>query len=83
MIEFLRDVAQRGIALSARNIGARIPPITLRTAGSMSPMGRLRRTSRELDLLDPLVEPRDLLEEEVAMCNYPLKSTNLRNPTRK
>ena len=74
MREFLRDVAQRSIALSARNMGAHIPPITLRIAGSTSPTGPLRRTSRELSLLDPLVEPRDLLEEEVAMRNYPLKS---------
>jgi hypothetical protein len=83
VIEFLRDIAQKSIALSARNMGAHIPPITLRTAGSMSPTGPLRRTSRDLNRMDPLVEPRDLLEEEVAMRNYLLKSTNLRNPTRK
>ena len=57
-------------------MGAHIPPITLQTAGSMIPRGPQRRTSKGQDLLEPLVDPRDLLKEEVAMHNYPLKSTN-------
>jgi hypothetical protein len=35
-----------------------------------------RRTSKGRSPMEPLMDLRDLLEEEVAMCNYPLKSTN-------
>jgi hypothetical protein len=49
----------------------------------MIPTGPWRRTSRGRHLMEPLVDLRDLLEEEVALCNYPLKSTKLKSPTRK
>ena len=80
---FRRNAAQRITALSTRNMGVHIPPITLQTAGSMIPTGPWRRTSRGRHLMEPLVDLRDLLEEEVALCNYPLKSTKLKSPTRK
>jgi hypothetical protein len=80
---FQRDTAQRSTVLSARNMGAHIPPITLRTVGSMIPMGPRRRALREQDLLEPLIDLSDLLKEEVAMHNYPLKLTKLKSPIRK
>jgi hypothetical protein len=46
----------------------------------MIPMVPLRNLSKGRNPMEPLVDPRDLLEEEVAMRNYPLKSTNLRSP---
>jgi hypothetical protein len=61
-------------------MGAHIPPTTLRTAGSMIPMETLRNLSKGQNPMEPLMDPRDLLEEEVAMHNYPLKLTNLKSP---
>ncbi len=80
---FQRDTAQRNTGLSVRNMGLHTPHITLQTAGIMIPMGPLRGTSKGQNQLEPLVDPRDLFKEEVAMCNYPLKLTNLKSPTRK
>jgi hypothetical protein len=60
----------------ARIMGVHIPPITLRIAGSLSPMEPPRKTSRGPSPADPLVDPRDLLKKEVALHNYLLKSTN-------
>ena len=56
--------------------GVCIPPITLRIVGCMSPTGPPRRPSRGQRSADPLVDLRDLLKEEVALCNYPLKLTH-------
>jgi len=35
-----------------------------------------RRNSMGRKPAEPLMDPRDLIEEEVAMCDYPLKSRN-------
>ncbi len=45
--------------------------------------GTPKKNFKGQNQLEPLVDPRDLLKEEVAMRNYPLKSTNLKSPTRK
>jgi len=80
---FLRNVAGRSIACFVKNMGAHIPPTILWTAGSMIPTELQRRTSLGRNPMEPLMDLRNLLEEEVAMCNYPLKSTNLQSPARK
>jgi hypothetical protein len=71
-----RNVAGRSIAHFAKSMGAHIPPTILQTAGSMSPMEPQRKTSMGRNPVEPLMDLRNLLEEEVAMRNYPLKSTN-------
>jgi hypothetical protein len=53
-----------------------MPPIALLTAGSTNPMKPQRRTSMGKNPMEPLMNLRNLLKEEVAMCNYTLKSTN-------
>ena len=55
-------------------LGVHVPPVTLRQAGSTNPMEPHRRNSMGRKPTEPLVDPRDLIEEEVAMRNYPLKS---------
>ena len=46
----------------------------------MVPMEPVRNLSRGQGPIEPLTDPKDLLKEEVAMHNNPLKSTNLRRP---
>jgi hypothetical protein len=60
----------------ARNLGAHVPPVTLRQAGSKNPMeSPLNKFSRK-KASGASRGPENLIEEEVAMCNYPLKSRN-------
>ena len=59
-----------------RILGAHVPLVTLRQAGSTNPMEPHRRNSMGRKPAEPLVDPRDLIKEEVAMHNYPLKSRN-------
>jgi hypothetical protein len=75
-IGFPRNFAGRSIACFVKSMGVHTPPTILWTAGSMSPTVTQRRPSMGRNPMDPLVDLRDLLEEEVSMCNYPLKSTN-------
>jgi hypothetical protein len=65
---FLRNVTGRSIARFVKSMGVHIPLTILRTAGSMISMGR--------NPMETLMDLRNLLEEEVAMYNYMLKSTN-------
>ncbi len=76
MTGFSINIAGRNIACFVKSIGAHIPPTILRTAGSMSPMVAQRRTSMGRNPMEPLMDLRNLLEEEVAMHNYLLKLTN-------
>jgi hypothetical protein len=73
---FQKNIAGRNIVRFVKSMGAHTPPTILRTAGSTSPTVTQRRHSMGRRPMDPLVDLRDLLEEEVAMRNYPLKSTN-------
>lgn len=73
---FPRNIAERNIVRFVKSMGAHTPPTILRTAGSTSPTVTQRRPSMGRRPMDPLVDLRDLLEEEVAMRNYPLKLTN-------
>ncbi len=57
-------------------LGAHVPPVTLQQAGSKNPMEPHRRNSMGRKPAEPLADPRDLIEEEVDMRNYPLKSRN-------
>jgi hypothetical protein len=66
-----------------RNMGVHIPPMTLLTAGNMIPIEPQRSISMGRMSMEPLMNMRDLIKEEVAMCNYPLKLRNLRSPIRK
>ena len=75
-----RSIAGRSIAHFAKSMGVHTPPTILRTAGSMSPMEPQRRTSTERNPVEPLMDPSNLLEEEVTMHNYLLKFTYLRSP---
>eukprot|EP00804_Cyclotella_cryptica_P002107 CCRYP_006533-RA/>CCRYP_006533-RA protein AED:0.75 eAED:1.00 QI:0/-1/0/1/-1/1/1/0/223 len=76
-----RNVAQRSTVLSARNMGRTYHPqhSGLRKYDSMGPEVKLQGEKTKWKLS----WTRDLLEEEVAMRSYPLKSTNLPSPTRK
>ena len=82
MTGFQKDATQRSKCSLCKKQGG-THTTHIRTARSMIPMGPLRRTSKGQNQLEPLMDPRDLLKEEVAMHNYPLKSTNLKSPTRK
>ena len=53
---FQRNVAQRSTVLSARNMGAHIPPTTLRIAGSMNPMGPQSQASRGENQMETLMD---------------------------
>ena len=83
MIAFLRNAALRSIVLFARKMGAQIPPITLQTTGSIIPTESSTRISKGSKPVEPLMDLRNLFKEEVAMCNYLLKSTTLKSPTRR
>jgi hypothetical protein len=69
---FPRNVAGRSIAHIVKSMGAHTPPTILWTAKNTSPTVTQRRPSMGRNPMDL----RDLLEEEVAVCNYLLKSTN-------
>jgi hypothetical protein len=64
---FPRNVARRSIACFVKSMGAHIPPTILWTAGSTTPTEPQRRTSMGRNPMEPLMDLRDLLEEEVAM----------------
>jgi hypothetical protein len=49
----------------------------------MNPTALQRRTSMGRTHMENLMDPRNLIEEEVAMHNYPLKSRNQKRPRRK
>ena len=73
---FPRDAARKNIVRFASNMGVHTQPTTLRTARSMNPTAHERRTSMGRMPVENLVDPRNLIKEEVAMCNYPLKLRN-------
>jgi hypothetical protein len=73
---FLRDISRKNIVCFASNMGAHTQPTTLWTARSMNPTAPHRRNSLGKTPMRNLVDPRNLIKEEVAMCNYPLKSRN-------
>ena len=77
---FPRNIAGRNIVRFVKSMGAHTPPIILRTARSRIQTEPQRRTSMGRNPMEPLMDLRNLLEEEVAMHNYPLKLTNLRSP---
>ena len=59
-----------------RILGAHVPPVTLRQARSTNPMEPHRRNSMGRKPVEPLMDPRDIIKEEVAMRDYPLKLRN-------
>jgi hypothetical protein len=73
---FPRNVAKRNIACFVKSMGAHIPPTTLWISRSRIPKEPQRRTSMGRNPMEPLMDLRNLLEEEVAMCSYVLKLTN-------
>jgi hypothetical protein len=73
---FPRNVAKRSIARFVKIMGAHTPPTILQTARSTSPTVTQIRPSMGRTPMDPRMDLRDLVKEAVAMCNYPLKSTN-------
>jgi len=71
---FPRDIARKNSVCFASNMRTNTRPITPRNAGTTNPMAPQRRTSMGRMLVENLMNPRNLIDEEVAMHNYPLRS---------
>ena len=69
MKRFLRNITGRSIAHFVKSMGAHIPPIILRTAGSTIPMEPQRRTSIGRGPMEPLMDLRNLLKEGYAQLS--------------
>ena len=73
MKEFPRNVTGRNIVHFVKSMGVHIPPTTLGTDASTIPKEPQRRISMGRMPMEPVMDTRGLIKEEVTMCNYPLK----------